>query len=70
MKFKNNNKKLFSIPILGIVGLLIAFKPDSTSSIIGGFYADSYGVDLVMLAIAIAFIAIMIILKLREAPKS
>ena len=71
MKVHNGNikNKLFSVPMMGIMALLLAVKPDSTSSIVSGFYADGYAVDLFMLAIALAFIAIMIILKLREKNK-
>jgi hypothetical protein len=54
------------MPMMGVFGLLLAFKPYSTSSIVSGFYADGYAVDLFMLAIAIAFIAIMIIIKFRD----
>lgn len=70
MKFGNKNKRLLSMPMLGILGLLIAFKPDSTSSVISGFYSSAYAVDLFMLAIAIAFIAILIIMKFRSKQKS
>ena len=65
-KIKN---RLFSVPMMGLMTFLVAFKPYSTSSIVSGFYADGYAVDLFMLAIALAFIAIMIILKLREKNK-
>jgi hypothetical protein len=65
-----NNRKLLSIPMMGIVGLLVAFKADSTSSIVSGFYADGYAVDLFMLAIAIAFIAALIVVKFKSKQKS
>ena len=63
VKLENLNKKLFSMPLLGMFALLLAFNPDSTGSIVSGFYADGYAVDLFMLAVAIAFIAALIILK-------
>lgn len=66
---KEIKNRFFSVPIMGIFGLLLAFKPYSTSSIVSGFYADGYAVDLFMLAIALAFIAIMIILKFRDKNK-
>jgi len=70
IKFENERKKLLSIPVMGLVGLLISFKPASASSIVSGFYADGYAVDLFMLAIALAFIAALIILKLKTKEKS
>jgi hypothetical protein len=66
---KEIKNRLLSMPMMGVFGLLLAFKPYSTSSIVSGFYADGYAVDLFMLAIAIAFITIMIILKLRDKNK-
>jgi hypothetical protein len=70
IKLRNQEGRLFSIPTVAIFGLLLAFSPDSSSSIVSGFYADGYAVDLFMLAIAIAFIAAMIILKLKNKEKS
>jgi hypothetical protein len=63
---KETRNRFLSMPMMGVFGLLLAFKPYSTSSIVSGFYADGYAVDLFMLAIAIAFIAIMIIIKFRD----
>ncbi len=70
VKLENLNKKLFSMPLLGMFALLFAFNPDSTGSIVSGFYADGYAVDLFMLAVAIAFIAALIILKFKGKFKS
>lgn len=70
VKLGKVNKKLFSMPILGMLGLLLAFNPDSTGSIVSGFYADGYAVDLFMLAVAIAFIAVLIIMKFKGKFKS
>ncbi|WP_337861136.1 hypothetical protein [Ferroplasma sp.] len=70
IKFKNQARKLFSIPNMAIFGLILAISPDSSSSIVSGFYADGYAVDLFMLAIALAFITAMIIIKLRSREKS
>ncbi len=70
VKLVNHKGKLFSMPMFGVLGLLIAFNPDSTSSIVSGFYADGYAVDLFMLAVAIAFIAALIILKFKGKLKS
>ncbi len=62
---KNKIGKMRTImPALGIFAFLFMASPDSTKSIVAGFYADGYAVDLVMLAISIAFIAAIIILKL------
>ena len=58
--------KLRSLALLPLVGIVRGIKPDSTGSIIGGFYADGYAVDLFMLVVGIAFVAALIIYKLRE----
>lgn len=70
VKLENHSKKLFSVPMLGILGLLLISTPDSSSSVVSGFYADGYAVDLFMLAIAIAFIAALLILKFKGKIKS
>ncbi len=61
--------KLRNLALLPLAGITRVIKPDSTSSIIGGFYADGYAVDLFMLAVGIAFVAVLIIYTLRQKHK-
>ncbi len=61
--------KLRNLALLPLAGITRGIKPDSTGSIIGGFYAAGYAVDLFMLAVGLAFVTVLIIYKLREKHK-
>ncbi len=63
-------RKLRNMALLPLIGTTKVITPDSTSSIIGGFYADGYAVDLFMLVVGIAFVSVLIIYKLKGKHKA